>query len=852
MNRQKATIAQRHRFEYMAVLLSVALLASVLVHTGATQALDRSLQSLVQSVLPEARTTDLLLVELPVNREVSAAENGEGAQQAARLVDAMRDAGARALVLDLPWSGDSVTPGQAELARVMEEWGRVYLPVYPGREGFRLEEAMPPVPLAGAARAVGHGQLEVDGDGFARGFSVHARLGGASWRHLSVLLLEEFHPERLAGSAFAEDAGATAGTGRDYYMVPFGSGILPHRVSADELLAGNVDEDMLRNRIVFAGNPDPFARGWRVMRDGRPDTLASMEAHAAVFAALRDGLLVRPLGTPAVWALTLALALALAAVLPWLQPRWALPLTLGTLGLILVLALTLLQGPRFWFPPGAALVSALVALPLWNWRRLAWSSAHLRAAMARAPAPGAQARRVAEAAEPEALVRMLRGTLPLDGWRLVRPADRWALASEMELPEYTWQGARARHYSFHHGGHWYELSLVWQQTDPPAVLEERVRRMVRRCHAEEAQARMPTEVMVAWMADVEERRRQRRALAVMLQTTLEAMPQAVVTCDLCGTLLHANGRAKQWLALPAEDCAMPHLLELGADLYLAGGEEEDWSDLVHQALGGADVLRRCFRGKREMVLEITCREMADSGEELLVVTFTELEHWRGTRRDPSSLLAPLSHDLRSPLVSILSLCERGDSQERSPDQWARDVSAQARKGVESAERFLHLVRAELLDPGRLGPVDMLAVLDEALEQGRVLADDREVSLRFDHDPDQAAWVRGDEALLQQSLWALLSAAISSAQPGSRLEVSLGASRSRVACGIRVPDAGHREPWFRELLQGSPGGEQPAGAAAQQLCLAALTFERHGGTVHVWRLPGAVLGLEAELPATEPE
>lgn len=852
MTPHAVTAAQRHQLEYLGVLLGVALFASALVYTGALQAVDRSLQSLMHTVLPGAQTADILLVEMSSPGE-SAATGSREVREATRLVDALKDAGSRALVLDLPWSRGSMSREQAALAGAMMDWGQVYLPVYPGSgpEGLRMDEAMPPMPLARAARALGHGQLQVDGDGFARGFFLHTRLGEASWGHVSFRLLEQIDPGKAARYPVAAPTGRGPDSRRHYRMVPFGTGIVPRSLSAGEILAGNVDERILRNRIVFAGKPDPLGHGWRIMRDGRPARLASVEAHAAVFAALRDGLLVRPLETPVVWIMTLMLALTIAALLPWLQPQWALPLTLAGLAVILAVAALLLQGPRLWFPPGAALTSTLAVLPLWSWRRLAWSSAHLRAAMARAPAPGPQARQVSEAAEPGALLQMLRSALPLEGWRLVRPADRWAVTSDMELPEYTWQGARARHYSFHHGGYWYELTVVWQQVDPPALLEERVRRMVRRCHADEPDSGMPSEVMVGWMVDVEERRRQRRALAAMLHTTLEALPQAVVACDLCGTLLHANGRARQWLQLPPEHLRMPHLLELGTDLYLAGGGEE-WPDLVRQALGGGDVRRRCFRGRREMVLDMACREMGDAGDELLVLSFADLEQWRGTRRDATSLLAPLSHDLRSPLVSILSLCEREGRQLRSVEEWGRDVESQARRGVDSAGRFLQLVRAELLDPGRLGPVDLLAVLDEALEQARVLASEREVSLEFAHDPGQEAWVRGDEALLQQSMWSLLSAAISSAQSGSRVEVSLGASRSRVTCRIRIPDAGHREAWFSALLRGSPTGEQPAGAEAQQLCLAALTFERHGGVIHVRRLPGAVLVLEPELPATSPE
>lgn len=91
----------------------------------------------------------------------------------ARLLDRLTDAGAERVALDLMLSEPDRRDSRQddELAAAIRRNGRVVLPVLAApAAGDRMAEEMLPIPqIAASAAAIGHTDVEVDGDGVARG-----------------------------------------------------------------------------------------------------------------------------------------------------------------------------------------------------------------------------------------------------------------------------------------------------------------------------------------------------------------------------------------------------------------------------------------------------------------------------------------------------------------------------------------------------------------------------------------------------------------------------------------------------------------------------------------------------------
>ncbi|MBP2292975.1 sensor histidine kinase [Azospirillum rugosum] len=165
-----------------------------------------------------------------------------------------------------------------------------------------------------------------------------------------------------------------------------------------------------------------------------------------------------------------------------------------------------------------------------------------------------------------------------------------------------------------------------------------------------------------------------------------------------------------------------------------------------------------------------------------------------TERLRSALLTSISHDLRTPLASILGSATSLNSYGPMLDEAGRkELTATIQEEAERLNRFI----ANLLDMTRLesgairprtGPVDLAEVVGSALERaGAILAGHRvEVDLAAD-----LPMLDLDSVLFEQVLFNLLDNAAKYAPPGSRIDVRARREGERVR--IEVQDEGDGIP-----------------------------------------------------------
>ena len=301
----------------------------------------------------------------------------------ADLLDRLREAGARAVALQIIFAEPGNADDDAQLAAAIARFGHVVLPVFPeaDREGGGLRAALPLPALASAAH-LGHVDTELDQDGVARGIYLKGGVGESNWSHLGLALLEagERGPVALPG----ERRPAATPTGsrswlRDYRaLVPFAaSGFAT--VSYADVLSDPAAAASLRDKLVLvgvtaAGFADELATP--VVRDGA--RMAGVEFNAHVVNALLQQRLVEPLPVP----VSLVLSMLLASLPLLLSGRVRTPLVPAVLAIVcalgtLLLAAAMLRSANLWFPPAAAVVGALLSYPLWSWLQLRSTAAEL-------------------------------------------------------------------------------------------------------------------------------------------------------------------------------------------------------------------------------------------------------------------------------------------------------------------------------------------------------------------------------------------------------------------------------------------------------------------------------------------
>lgn len=334
-----------------------------------------------------------------------------------------------------------------------------------------------------------------------------------------------------------------------------------------------------------------------------------------------------------------------------------------------------------------------------------------------------------------------------------------------------------------------------------------------------------------------------------MAATLEHLSIGVVVIDPRGQVTLHNGQARLLLHANHGEALLDALRALPWPGYLP--MRDGLPDL-----GG-------FTGTRQFELSSDERHcMLVSVADLLldpgvpparVIGLADVTVMHEARRSREDTMHFLSHDLRAPLASILTLIEgRNVSLEQHAAQIPR-IARYARSALDLADGLFRLVRAEGSDPRDFVELDLAGLVDSAADEVWPQAHARGIRVEVDtHDADsEEAIVRGDFSLLRRAVINLLTNAIKYGAPNSTVSVRLQADGGdwliRVRDqGVGIPPEALPRLFKRFSRVGGDGPSQPSGVGLGLLIVKTVA-ERHGGTVTVESTPGQGSTFELHLP-----
>jgi PAS domain S-box-containing protein len=238
--------------------------------------------------------------------------------------------------------------------------------------------------------------------------------------------------------------------------------------------------------------------------------------------------------------------------------------------------------------------------------------------------------------------------------------------------------------------------------------------------------------------------------------------------------------------------------------------------------------------------DITERKKAEAErEELLAQEHAAREAAEHMARAKDEFLALVSHELRSPLNAILGNATllRHSGLDANVVKRAVDIIERSGKAQ------LQLIE-DLLDKARviigklrldLGPVDLVSVIELAVQTIQPAADAKGISIETDL-PSEIGPITGDPTRLQQVLWNLLSNAVKFTSQEGRIKVRLERIDPNIC--ITVSDTGKGiSPDFLPLVferfqQADASSAKRQGGLGLGLALVKYLVELHGGTVEV--------------------
>jgi CHASE2 domain-containing sensor protein/signal transduction histidine kinase len=314
------------------------------------------------------------------------------------------------------------------------------------------------------------------------------------------------------------------------------------------------------------------------------------------------------------------------------------------------------------------------------------------------------------------------------------------------------------------------------------------------------------------------------------------MPDAVVVTDLAGRVVLANDVALTlWRSMggSGELRAVDHLLSQLKDKNgkppLGPGTINTWQSApLRSDVTASD--GRCFAMRCEP------QRAADDAVIGAVVRIADTTEATRIQREREEVMQLLSHDMRSPQVSILTLLNGANARTiKAP--LAERIRDYAERTLHLADGFVQLSRAQSL---RFEPqvIDISDVAREAMDALWPQANASGVSLIAEL-PEDELLVQGEGSLLTRMLVNLIDNAIRYSKQGQKVRVSvvLEASEADPWCRITVADQGpgispERLQQLYQRFQSSGGGiAQGKGGVGLGLAFVHATVLRHNGSIN---------------------
>ena len=244
-----------------------------------------------------------------------------------------------------------------------------------------------------------------------------------------------------------------------------------------------------------------------------------------------------------------------------------------------------------------------------------------------------------------------------------------------------------------------------------------------------------------------------------------------------------------------------------------------------------------FLGYVGSCIDIAERKQAEAEREQLAREQVARATAEAANRSKDEFLAMVSHELRSPLNAILGYTRMLRACPAGSEEAVKATAVIER----NAKAQLQIVE-DLLDSARIiegklriepGPVDLVPVVEAALDTARSAAEAKGVMLAADFGP-LPEQVLGDPTRLQQIVWNLLTNAVKFTPEGGLVELQMEGDADSVR--ITVSDTGKGiEPEFLPFVfdhfkQADPSSARRHGGLGLGLSLVKHLVELHGGTI----------------------
>jgi PAS domain S-box-containing protein len=342
---------------------------------------------------------------------------------------------------------------------------------------------------------------------------------------------------------------------------------------------------------------------------------------------------------------------------------------------------------------------------------------------------------------------------------------------------------------------------------------------------------------------------QLRGLQRFVRESIDSLSDAMLVTDPQGVVLLANQAAARYFG-----DSVGRLQDRSLDELLAGRlrlpDQTPVTTVMPGAEGGATELHVIDPQQRDLLLKCVPRHAPDGTLMGSTVSLVDISAVQQVQRQREEALRFISHDMRAPQSSILTLIELQRLNAGADPQVFERIEAHARRTLALADDFVHLARAQS-DAYEFAPVDLRDVIVDAADRFWAQARARRVEIATDV-PVEPCISRIDRDLLTRAVANLIDNAL-----------KYGPSEGQVTCTLRREDERHvisvcdQGPGIAQELQPGLfeqfkrlGRDTRTSGAGLGLAFVQAVAARHRGEAGVRSMAGAGAEFRIELPALD--
>jgi two-component system sensor histidine kinase SenX3 len=245
-------------------------------------------------------------------------------------------------------------------------------------------------------------------------------------------------------------------------------------------------------------------------------------------------------------------------------------------------------------------------------------------------------------------------------------------------------------------------------------------------------------------------------------------------------------------------------------------------------------------GTHDLLVRVT--SIGDAGLiAILIFDDSEMRRLDSIRRD---FVANISHELKTPIGALSILSEAVLDASNDPEaiaKFASRMQSEAKRLSELVQEIINLSRLQDDDPLKNGkPVDISEVIAEAVDQSRLNAEKRKITLV--HEEVDGVVINGDRNQVTMAVHNLIENAINYSPDATRVAITLKVVDSIAEIsvsdqGIGIPEK-DLERIFERFYRVDPARSRLTGGTGLGLSIVKHIATNHGGDVSLWSVEGA--------------